>query len=200
MQPTRFLSFLSLSSMLLTALPAQLQNVHGRVDNVSGSNPVRYELRCTTVPMVSSTLNLNLLQGVFQQFQVVNIGTTAAPILDVRSATPLARNFDMGNLRIGDDARWQVLGPVGALAFIAVDAGSNTGYHPFGAAGTWLLGPGAATIASGSIAGNGQFEIRFTVPPTAQPLVGSTFVGQGLFVNNGQPTICNAERKVVENR
>lgn len=185
---------------LTTALTAQTQAVHGRVDGVSGTNPQRFVLRCTNIPMRSATLDLNAMQGQFWQFQVVDVGAPGAPVLDVRSATPLAGTFDMGNLRIGDSNRWTVHAPAGSFALIALDTVAATGYRPFGSAGTWLLGGGAATLALGTTAANNQFEIRVTVPQSALPFVGTELAGQGLIVTSGQPTFTNSECKTIETR
>lgn len=189
-----------LFACLTAVAAAQTVSVHGRVDGVSGTHPQRFELRCTGIPMQSTTLDLNELQGEFQRFQVVDIGTPGAPVLDVRSATRLDANFDMGNLRIGESNRWTVSAPAGSFALIAVNAVDATGFQPFPGTGTWLLGSNAVTLAVGMATSGNRFEIRVSVPQTALPLVGTAFAGQGLVVAQGQATFTNAECKAIEAR
>lgn len=175
-------------------LPAQTQTLRGKVEDVQNTQN-QFFLDCTNIPLVSTALNLNTWVGQQAILQVVNIGTSAAPILRVDAAVATTKIFDIGNLRPNQSTRWQINAAPGAFGMMFLDFTAHTGYSPFGAAGTWLLGSGAATIAAGTTNGMGQFEINFTAP-NFPALLGTSFTGQGLVVDQGVLTLANPDCKV----
>ena len=177
-----------------TTVCAQTQLVRGKVEDVSGTN--RFVLDCTSIPLVSTALNLSSLVGQQWNLQVVNTGTATSPVLDVRSATAATKIFDMGNLKIGSPERWQVNAQPGAMAAMFVNATAATSYLPFGAAGTWLLGPQAPLLAQGTVSGQGQLEVRFTMPNLPQ-LIGTSFSGQAIVLQSNQLILTNADCRDV---
>lgn len=178
------------------ALTAQTQTLRGKVEDVSGTQN-QFFLDCTSIPLVSTALNLNTWVGQQAVMQVVNIGTATAPILRVDSAVATAKVFDMGNLRQGRADRWEVNAPAGSFALMALDFTSNTAYTPAGSLGTLLLGGNAAVIASGFTNGQNQFEISFFVP-SLPSLVGTSFTGQALVGDHGNWFLSNPDCKSVE--
>ena len=177
------------------AVSAQTQLVRGKVEDVSGTN--RFILDCTTIPLVSRALNLNTLVGAQWNLQVIDVGTPGAPRLDVQSATPATKIFDMGNLRFGRAERWQVNYTPGSMTAVFVQATSATSYLPLGAAGAWLLGANAAFVNAGVVNGQGQFEFRLTMP-TIPSLVGVSFSGQAVVAPPSAPLlITNADCREV---
>ena len=193
-------SLILTSTVLLAGLSqAQTQTVRGEVEDVQGTAN-QFFLKCTNIPVISSTVNLQALQAQNVQaiLDVINVGTPGNPILDLQSYTVTTKVMDMGNLRIGRSERWQVNAPAGSLAFVFVDFTGNTGYTPFGQIGTWLLGPGASTIRSGVTNGVGQFEFSFTMP-NVQGLVGTSFTSQALVGTNGTFSLTNPDCKEVRN-
>jgi hypothetical protein len=189
-----------LIASLLTAatnLSAQTQTLRGKVEDVRGTVN-QFFLDCTTIPVVSNVLNLNLLVGQDSILDVTNIGTATSPILNVQAATPTTKVFDMGNLRVGQTTRWEVNAAPGSLAFVFFDFTSSTRYVPFGGFGTFLLGPGAVTVTSGTTNGAGQFQFNFTVPPSASVYIGTSFTGQALVATAGNWSFSNADCRDVE--
>ncbi len=177
-------------------LPAQTQTMRGSIEDVRNTQN-QFFLDCTNIPVFSTTLNLNTVISQEAILEVVNVGTAQSPRLDVRSVTPTTKVFDMGNLRLGRSARWQINAPPGSFGMMFLDFTANTGYVPFGNAGVWLLGPNAATIASGFTNGQGQFEISYGVPNVPQ-LIGTDFTGQGLVGSNGTWFLANPDCKTLE--
>jgi hypothetical protein len=192
----KLLSFppLALTALALS-LPAQTQLVRGKVEDIPQTN--RFVLDCTSIPLVSTTLDLNAMVGNQWNLQVVNVGTATNPILDVRSATSAVKIFDMGNLRIGRAERWQVNHAPGSQTAVFVNATSLTTYGPFGAAGTWLLGGNSVFMTGGTVNNQGQFEFSFTTPNVPQ-LVGVSFSGQALVMTlANELVIANADCKEI---
>ncbi len=194
-----------MNKLLLPLLPltlaltanAQTQLVRGKVEDVPSTS--RFVLDCTTLPLVSTTLNLNTLVGQQWNLQVVNTGTPSQPILDVRSATPATKIMDMGNLRFGRSERWQVNYTPGSLAAVYVQLTSATSYLPAGAPGTWLLGLNCMHLATGTTNGQGQFEFNITMP-TIPSLVGVSFSSQALVrTPAGELVVANPDCKEVRN-
>jgi hypothetical protein len=193
---------LLLAAVVATAsLPAQ-QTLRGKVEDVRNTQN-QFFLDGTTITVRSQTLNLNTIVGQESILQVLDVGAPGAPVLEVLSATPTAKVFDMGNLRLGRDARWQVNAPPGSFASVHVVPTSLTGWMPFGPAGVWLLGTGFLSLNSGFTNGAGQFEFTF-VAPNLPELVGTSFTGQALVgtATAGLVTwsFSNPDAKVFESR
>ncbi|MCA8964183.1 MAG: hypothetical protein H6838_00435 [Planctomycetes bacterium] len=181
---------------LTAALSAQTQTLRGKVEDVQNTQN-QFFLDCTNIPLVSTALNLNAWVGQQAILQVVNVGTAQAPVLRVDAATATAKVFDMGNLRLGQTHRWQVDAPAGSFAFMFLDFTANTTYTPFGQYGTWLLGPGAATLASGVTNAQNQFEINFTMP-SIPGLLGTSMTGQALVNTQGNWFFANPDCKTIQ--
>ncbi len=183
------------TTLFAASAVAQTQLVRGKVEDVSGTN--RFVLDGTTIPLTSTVLNLNTLVGGQFDLQVVNTGTATQPSLRVESAVPVAKIFDMGNLRFGRAERWQVNFTAGSQTAVFVQATAAATYLPFGASGTWLLGTNAAFVTAGTVTSLGQFEFRVTMP-TLPELVGVSFSAQALVVApNGPLVIANVDAKEV---
>jgi len=191
-------TLLCCSSLLLLSslLSAQTQSVLGKVEDVQGTANQFY-LDCTHLPLISTALNLNQWIGLPATLQVVNVGTAAAPILRVDAAVQTAPVFDMGNLRLGQSGRWQVTAPAGSFAFLFLNFTDFTTYTPFGSFGTWLLGNGAATLASGVTNAQDKFETFFTMP-VIPSLVGVSLSGQALIGDHGTWFFSNPDCKLVQ--
>jgi hypothetical protein len=194
MNRRRFLPLLLLAAA--SALPAQTQTLRGKVEDVRGTQNQFY-LDCTNIPLVSNTLDLNAWVGQQAVLQVVDVGTPTAPRLRVDAAVATAKVFDMGNLRQGQSARWQVNAPAGSFALMMLDFTVFTRYAPFGSFGTFLLGSSPAVLASGLTNGQHQFEINFAVP-VFPALVGTSFTGQALVGDHGTFFLSNPDCKTFE--
>jgi hypothetical protein len=184
-------TLLSLALLLPSTALAQTQLVRGKVEDIAGTN--RFVLDCTMLELTSTTLNLNALVG--QQF---DLQVTKLPAsLNVVSATPVAKIFDMGNLRIGRADRWQITGLPGEQAFAFLTSTDLTSYMPAGIYGTWLLGSTFAPIASGTIGQLGRFEFSFQ-PPNVPFLIGVSFTAQGGIVGATRALFTNPDCKTLE--
>jgi hypothetical protein len=184
------------SLSLLPVLTAQTQVLRGKVEDVRNTQNQFY-LDGTRIPVVSTAVVLNTIVGQQSLLQVVDVGTAGAPVLRVESAVPAAPNFDMGNLRLGQSARWSALAPAGSFAFLFLNWTDSTAYTPFGGFGVWLLGNGAATLASGVTNAQNQFEIRYTMP-VIPSLVGLEMTGQALIDDHGTWFLSNVDSKEIE--
>lgn len=191
---------LILSALALAAvLPAQTQTVRGEVEDVRNTQNQFY-LKCTNIPLVSSTVDLRALEQANQQLilQVINAGTPAAPVLDVQSTVVTPRIMDMGNLRFGRSERWEVNADPGTFAMVFIGLTQNTRYVPLGGLGTLLLGNDAAALNSGFVNGQGQFQFNFTMPTLPQ-LLGTSVTSQALASVGGSYLISNPDCKEIEN-
>src|SRR5688500_4448286 len=113
---SRFLLFsLTIPTLLSSIAMAQTQLVRGKVEDVRNTQN-QFFLDCTTLKVVSTTLDLNTIKGLQGDLQVVNTGTATNPVLDVRSFTAAAKIFDMGNLDLNKSARWEVNAAPGTFA------------------------------------------------------------------------------------
>ncbi len=177
----------------------QTQTVRGKVEDVKGTTG-KFVLKCTNIPLTSKALVLKTLMGTQQILQVVNTGTAAKPVLEVKSAKATTKVFDMGNLRFGKSARWQVHSTPGNTALVFLNGLPRTGYLPLGNLGTWLIGLDAQFVTSGTVHARGQFEFSFTMP-RLPGLVGATFVGQAVVVDKSRGIlISNSDCKQVRSR
>lgn len=196
--------FFAASSLLIAAGHAQTQLVRGDVDSVQGTN--RFVLACTTIQLVSRTVNLQQLhdqsrqQDIEYEMQVRDVSAGGKTILDVVSAKAIPELFDMGNLRLGRADRWQVMGAPGSATAVYITATGLTGYTPVGAAGTWLLGNTFFFLHAGAIGNTGLFQFSWQ-PPDIQGLVGQSFAAQAIVLDrNGGLLIANAQCKEVRAR
>lgn len=198
-----FFKTFALATTLTAGLTAQTQLVRGDVDGIQNTQGL-FQLECTQVRLVSSTVNLQALhdasrqQDIEYEMQVTQVGTNPVT-LDVVSATQIFEMFDMGNLRFGRNETWEVFGVPGNPAAVYMDLRANTNYAPFGSWGTWVLGPNAFLFNQGTINALGRFRFQFTMPNLPQ-FVGVEFTAQALTLDaNGAPLITNPDCKEVRN-
>jgi hypothetical protein len=183
-----------------TAATAQTQLVRGDVDRVQNSQ--NFQLDCTTIRLVSSTVNLQQLhdqsrqQDIEYEMQVNDVSAGGVTILDVLSARAIPELMDMGNIRLGRSDSWEVLGAPGSSALVFVNAGNQTRYLPAGSMGTWLLNTNFLFFQFGVISSAGQFRFDFQ-PPNDPSLVGQTIASQALVIGGGSVLITNAQCKQV---
>lgn len=201
MSVKKLLSFVPFA-LLACGVTAQTQLVRGDVDVIQNTNPDRFQLDCTGIPLVSSTVNLRQLhdasrqQDIEYEMEVVDIGTGGRTVLDVRSARVIPELFDMGNLRFGRSETWETFAAPGSQVWTFVDFRAATRYLPIGPAGTWVLGAGAFAIASGTTSAIGRFQFQFTMP-TVPALVGTEFTAQSVVQENGVFWLTNPDCKDV---
>ena len=194
--------FAALALPVLFASPclAQTQLVRGDVDGIQNTN--RWRLECTSIELVSRTVDLKVLHDASRQQDIeyemqVSVVSLSPPVLDVVSAKQIPQIFDMGNIRLGRADRWHVLGNQGEIAVVYLTGDGMTAYQPLGSLGTWLLSPGFFFNA-GVVSAQGRFEFNVQ-PPNDPRLVGLTFVGQAAVVapSTGRVLIANAQCKQV---
>lgn len=166
------------------SLLAQTQTVRGKVEDIRQTQG-KFVLDCTNIPLTSKAVVLKNLVGTQQILQVVNTGTAKSPVLEVKSAKATTKIFDMGNLKLGKSARWEVNSTPGNTALVFLNAKSRTGYLPLGGMGTWLIGLDAQFLTAGVVNARGKFEFSFTMPNLPK-LVGTTFVGQAVVVDKSR--------------
>lgn len=196
----KFITQSSLALLVLgSSLAAQTQTVRGKVEDVR-QTANQFVLDCTNIPLTSRTLVLKNLVGTQQILEVVNTGTASSPVLEVKSAKATTKIFDMGNLKLGQSASWQVNSTPGNTALVFINSKSRTGYLPLGRLGTWLVGLDAVFLTGGLVSGQGQFEFKFTMP-NLPALVGTTFVGQAVVVDKSRGIqLSNSDCREVRSR
>lgn len=189
-------------ALLVGASHAQTQLVRGDIDSIQGTP--RFQLDCTFIELVSSTVNLQALENASSQsnieydMQVTVVGTNPV-VLNVVSATPVLEMMQMGKLRLGETDSWEVNGTPGANAWVFIGDRQTTGYFPAGALGTWVLGGPIALLAQGSIAFNGQFRFNFSMP-NVPAFVGVEITSQAIVQQPaGNLLITNSDCKEIEN-
>lgn len=189
------LTSLLFCAALVTAanVSAQGQIVRGKIEDVPSTQT--FVLACTNLRLTSTALNLNALVGQPLEMTVTQLANGA---LSVLTASPIAKVFDMGNLRLGRADRWQITGTAGEAVGMFLTSIDLTGYTPVGAAGTWVLGSTWLTIAVGQINPLGVFETSFQ-PPNVPQLVGTTWTAQGLRqAASGAVYVTNPDCKVLQ--
>lgn len=193
MRPLSIVTFCLLTSFAA----AQTEILRGKVEDVQGTQN-QFFLDGTRLPLVSTALNLNTWIGQQAEMQVVNVGTTAAPVLRVDAAVPIAKVMDMGNLRLGRTSTFEVNTPTGSFAFVFIDFTSSGGFLPLGGAGSYLLGANPALLAQGFTNNPNQFRFVFTTPAD-QTLVGIEFSCQAISGTvAGGWSLSNADSKVAQ--
>ena len=185
------------AALLAASTAAQAtQTLRGKVEDVQGTAN-QFFLDCTSIPLTSAALNLNLHIG--QQFvmEVINTGTSQNPSLEVVTVTATAKSFDMGNLRLGKSATWEAFSNPGEFAMMFAGQTANTGYMPFGSAGVWLIGSDTMTIHSGFTNQLGALQVSVTMP-NVPSLIGTSYTAQALISNSGTWFFSNPDCKTVE--
>ena len=164
---------------------AQTQLLRGSVDSIQGTN--LFQIECTGIRVVSSTVNLQALNNASHQnditfdLQVQQVDSNPT-ILDIVSATQTFETFEMGNLRFGRLETWEVFGAPGSVTSVFINLRSNTSYLPVGNAGTWLLGGNFGLLSTGIINAIGRYQFLFQMP-TIPALVGTEISSQAIIVD-----------------
>jgi hypothetical protein len=158
---------------------AQTVSVRGKVEDVSGQ-PGRFVLDCTKAELTSSAVDLNAFVG--QQVALTGAwnGSSDAPVVDVATMQAVAETFEVGgNGQLGGELSFLVTSNPGdtALMFAALDSG----FLPASKAGTLLLSVSPLIlVASGTVGGDGTFEVKGDVPDDPA-LDGVTVYGQAFI-------------------
>lgn len=187
-----------LSCLFITSLSHAQQELRGKVEDIRNTTG-QFVLDGTTIPLISSTLDLNSLeqQGQHLVMTVVDVGTTGT-ILNVITTTPTTKILDMGNLRIGRSESWRVSGMSGSVAWVFAGARNSTSYLPLGPLGVWLLGSGARLLANGSVTSLGFYQFQFTMP-NLPSLIGVEITSQAVVQEpGGKVLLTNPDSKVIQ--
>ena len=170
------------------------QLLRGKVEDVPSTST--FVLDCTRIPVQSAAFNLNAWVGLEAEMKIANVGPPTPPRLEIQAIAAVAPNFDMGNLKLNQSARWQIRGNAGELSAAWIQVTDATGYLPLGPSGTWLLGAVPLFVNSGTINGAGVFEFNLTMPNLPH-LVGTSFTGQGALLAGGNLRMTNPDCRDV---
>jgi hypothetical protein len=199
---THRLLAIACSAILFSGIAgAQTQLLRGDIGDIRGTN--RFLLDGTTIELVSSTVNLQVLHDQSRQQNIdyeMRVTLVSAPpvVLNVVSAVSIPEMMDMGNMRLGESSRWQVNGTPGSTAWVFIGATAFTAYTPVGPLGTFLLGGPVALLAQGTINGQGQFEFNFTTPNDPS-FVGVEITSQAVVqLPAGNFLVTNPDSRVIE--
>jgi hypothetical protein len=180
---------------------AQTQIVRGDIDGIQGTN--RFQLDCTSIELISTSVNLQALHDLSRQQNIefemqVSVASVSPTVLNVLSAVQIPETMDMGKMRLGETDNWEVRGQPGTAAFVFIGDRRTTAYIPAGPLGTFVLGGPIALLASGTINGVGQFQFNFTMPNN--PLfVGVEITSQAILaLPSGMLTITHPACKTIE--
>ena len=175
-------------------LTAQTE-LRGKVEDVPNTQN-QFFLGCTSIPLVSTAVNLNNWIGLDSLMQVTDIGAPGAPILRVDAIAATAETFEMGNLRFNQARNWTVFAPNGSFTLSAVNFTANTSFFPVAGLGTYLLGNGAITVGAGFAGANNQFQFQFTMP-NAPAFTGVSMTGQALILEQANFYFSNPDCKEI---
>ena len=187
----RSLPIVTLCLLTTTFATAQTTTLRGKVEDVQGTQN-QFFLDGTNVPMVSTALNLNTWLGQQAVMQVVNVGTTAAPVLRVDAATATTKVMDMGNMRLGQSSTWQIalMPPCRSHASCA---GSNVQRK-----GLAMDGGNPVLLAAGFTNAPNLFQVQITTIPD-QTLVGLEITSQAIVGDPGDNWyFSNPDNKTVQ--
>ena len=189
--------------LLAASAMAQTHRIVGDVDAIQGTN--LFELDCTRIRLVSTTVNLQQLHDASRQqdieydMQVTDVSAGGLTILNVLSAVAIPEQFNMGNLRFGRSETWDLAGTAGSRYAIFVNDRNATSLLALPAfSNSWFMGPNAVQIFSGTM--NAAFiQIPFQMP-TIPALVGAQFSAQTLLLSPSNAlSITHADCKIVRN-
>jgi hypothetical protein len=172
------------------------QTLRGKIEAVP-QTVNQFFLGGTTLPLVSTALNLNSWIGQQALMQVVDTGTTAAPVIRVDSAVATTQIMDMASLHLGQSSTMTVTAPAGSAAFIFLDFTSNSGFLPFGGFGVWLFGGSPYLLAGGITDPQNLFQAPFLTPANAA-LLGLAVSSQALVGDHGNWFFSNPDGEIVQ--
>ncbi len=189
--------------LLAASAMAQTYRIVGDVDAIQGTN--LFELDCTHIRLVSTTVNLQQLhdasrqQNIEYDMQVTDVSAGGLTILNVLSAVAVPEQFNMGNLRFGRSETWDLFGAPGSRFQVFLSTRAQTSFLPIpGFANAWFLTPFAVPFHSGTMTG-GFIQFSFQMP-TIPALVGVEFSAQTALVDAANNvTLTNPDCKVVRN-
>jgi hypothetical protein len=170
---------------LTASVFAQTYAIRGDIDSIQNTN--LFELDCTRIRLVSTTVDLQALHNASRQqdieydMQVSVVSTGNPTILNVISATAVPEQFNMGNLRFGRSETWDLAGSAGSIYQVWVNARNATSFLPTSFNNAWFMGPTAVPAFQGVMSAN-FIQFRFTMP-TIPALVGVEFSAQTLLLS-----------------
>ena len=168
----------------------QTQTLRGRIEGT-------FLLGGTTLPLVSSSVDLNSWIGQQALMQVVDIGTASAPVIRVDSAVAATQIMDMGSLHLGQSNAMTVTAPAGSAAYILLDFTSNSRFLPLAGFGVWLFGGSPYLLAGGITDPQNLFQAPFLTPANAA-LLGLAVSSQALVGDHGNWFFSNADGATVQ--
>jgi hypothetical protein len=188
---------------LASAALAQTHTIVGDIDPIQGTN--LFELDCTRIRLVSTTVNLQALhdasrqQDIEYEMQVTDVSTGGLTILNVLTARAVPEQFNMGNLRFGRSETWDLSGPAGATFVVFVTTRNQTVFLPTtGLGNAWFL-PASAPVFHVGVMTSPFIQFPFQMP-TMPELVGTEFTAQTVLIGQQlNVTLTNPDCRVVRN-
>lgn len=189
--------------LLATSAFAQTQRIVGDIDSIQGTN--LFELDCTRIRLVSTTVNLQQLHDASRQqdieydMQVTDVTSGGVTTLNVLSAVAVPEQFQMGNLRFGRSETWDLFGSAGSAYQVWLTTRNATTFLPLSGFGNaWFMGPGAVAAFQGVMA-QSFIQFRFQMP-TIPALVGVEFSAQTVLASPSNTiSLTNPHCRVVRN-
>ncbi len=172
-------------ALLASSALAQTFPVRGDIDAIQGTN--LFELDCTRIRLVSTTVNLQILhdasrqQNIEYDMMVTDVSAGGLTILNVLSATAVAEQFNMGNLRFGRSETWDLSAPAGTRYGMFINVRNATSLATLGLNNPWFLGPNAVLLLSGTMPTN-FIQVPFTMP-TIPSMVGVEISAQTVLLD-----------------
>ena len=172
-------------ALLASSALAQTFPVRGDIDAIQGTN--LFELDCTRIRLVSTTVNLQVLhdasrqQNIEYDMTVTDVSAGGLTILNVLSATAVAEQFGMGNLRFGRSETWDLSAPAGTRYGMFINVRNATSLTTLGLNNPWFLGSNAVLLLSGTMPTN-FIQVPFTMP-TIPSMVGVEISAQTVLLD-----------------
>ncbi|MBK9387932.1 MAG: hypothetical protein IPN34_24205 [Planctomycetes bacterium] len=189
----RLASLLASLALSLTA-SAQEVTLYGDVEDVQGTVN-QFFLDCTSIQLQSAAIQLATFQGQYVKLRGNNIGTAAAPRIEVTAIEPFAQVTNLGgDRRPGTRFEIDLFLPAGTP--YALYLGVGEGFVPLGSFGTWYLGANSLLYATGMTAG--PITTIFAPIPNQPQLVGLDLRVQTIYLpSGGEPIASNVDCKAV---
>jgi hypothetical protein len=189
----RLASLLASLALSFTA-SAQELTLYGDIEDVQGTVN-QWFLDCTSIQLQSTAIQLAPFQGQYVKLRGNNIGTLAAPRIDVTAIEPFAQVTNLGGDR-RPGTRFEVDLLLTANTPYALYLGVGEGFVPLGSFGTWYLGPNHVLYAAGLTAG--PITTILAPIPNQPRLVGIELRAQTIYLpSGGEPIASNVDCKTI---
>jgi hypothetical protein len=184
------------SLVLSLGVSAQEVTLYGQVENVQNTAN-QWFLDCTNIQLQSATIQLAPFHRLYVKLTGTNLGTAAAPRIEVASVVAFPQVTNLGGDR-RPGTRFEIDLFVAAGTPYAMYVAVGGSFTPVGSLGTWYLGEANLLVAAGTTAG-AVTTVLVPIPNTPS-LVGLEVLAQCAYLPAGSdPVLSNVDCKAIRN-